>query len=37
MNTKNAPIKTPTGTKISCHQEAAMWMLMNNLDPGVAE
>src|SRR5699024_9725913 len=33
-------IKAPTGTKISCkgwHQEAAMRMLMNNLDPEVAE
>ncbi|NNK99124.1 MAG: urocanate hydratase [Xanthomonadales bacterium] len=40
MNTKNAPIKAPKGTKISCkgwHQEAAMRMLMNNLDPDVAE
>jgi urocanate hydratase len=40
MNTKNAPIKAPTGTKIVCkgwHQEAAMRMLMNNLDPDVAE
>ncbi|NOR20488.1 MAG: urocanate hydratase, partial [Xanthomonadales bacterium] len=40
MNTKNAPIKAPTGTQISCkgwHQEAAMRMLMNNLDPDVAE
>jgi len=33
-------IKAPTGTEISCrgwHQEAAMRMLMNNLDPDVAE
>jgi urocanate hydratase len=33
-------IKAPTGTAISCkgwHQEAAMRMLMNNLDPDVAE
>ena len=33
-------IKAPTGTKISCKgwiQEAAMRMLMNNLDPEVAE
>lgn len=33
-------IKAPTGTKISCkswHQEAAMRMLMNNLNPEVAE
>jgi urocanate hydratase len=40
MNTKNAPLKAPIGTKISCkgwHQEAAMRMLMNNLDPDVAE
>ena len=31
---------TPTGTKISCkgwHQEAALRMLSNNLDPAVAE
>jgi len=44
MNTKNAQLKTeiraPKGTKLSCkgwHQEAAMRMLMNNLDPDVAE
>ena len=33
-------IKAPTGTTLSCkgwHQEAAMRMLMNNLDPNVAE
>jgi urocanate hydratase len=33
-------IKAPTGTTLSCkgwHQEAAMRMLMNNLDPDVAE
>ncbi|KAA3607465.1 MAG: urocanate hydratase [Calditrichaeota bacterium] len=33
-------IKAPTGTEITCkgwHQEAAMRMLMNNLDPEVAE
>src|SRR5690606_35666579 len=33
-------IKSPTGSKISCKgwiQEAAMRMLMNNLDPDVAE
>jgi urocanate hydratase len=33
-------VKAPTGTEISCkgwHQEAAMRMLMNNLDPNVAE
>jgi urocanate hydratase len=35
-----AEIKAPTGTAISCqgwHQEAALRMLMNNLDPDVAE
>ncbi len=35
-----APIKAPTGTALSCkgwHQEAALRMLMNNLDPAVAE
>ena len=34
------PVKAPTGTVISCkgwHQEAAMRMLMNNLDEEVAE
>jgi urocanate hydratase len=34
------PIHAPTGTGLSCkgwHQEAAMRMLMNNLDPNVAE
>ena len=33
-------IQAPTGTQITCkgwHQEAAMRMLMNNLDPNVAE
>jgi urocanate hydratase len=33
-------IKAPTGTRLSCkgwHQEAALRMLMNNLDPAVAE
>ncbi|MCW8849311.1 MAG: urocanate hydratase, partial [Melioribacteraceae bacterium] len=33
-------IKAPTGTELSCKgwiQEAAMRMLMNNLDPDVAE
>ncbi|HEV2084114.1 MAG TPA: urocanate hydratase [Gemmatimonadales bacterium] len=33
-------IRAPTGTALSClgwHQEAAMRMLMNNLDPAVAE
>ena len=36
----NAPISAPTGTTLSCkgwHQEAALRMLMNNLDPAVAE
>jgi urocanate hydratase len=44
MNAKNAQLKTeiraPRGTKLTCkgwHQEAAMRMLMNNLDPDVAE
>ena len=40
METKEKIIKAPTGTKISCKgwiQEAAMRMLMNNLDPDVAE
>src|SRR5437588_3047829 len=35
-----ARIKSPHGSKISCkgwHQEAALRMLMNNLDPEVAE
>ena len=35
-----ASIHAPTGTTLSCrgwHQEAAMRMLMNNLDPNVAE
>jgi len=35
-----AQINAPTGTTLSCrgwHQEAAMRMLMNNLDPNVAE
>jgi len=33
-------VRAPTGTEISCkgwHQEAALRMLMNNLDPDVAE
>jgi urocanate hydratase len=37
---KHAPIHAPHGTELSCVgwiQEAAMRMLMNNLDPGVAE
>src|SRR5712672_3923522 len=35
-----APIRAPRGTTLSCkswQQEAAMRMLMNNLDPDVAE
>ena len=38
--TAHAPITAPTGTALSCkgwHQEAALRMLMNNLDPAVAE
>ena len=34
------PIRAPRGTALSCkgwHQEAALRMLMNNLDPEVAE
>jgi urocanate hydratase len=34
------PVKAPTGPDLSCkgwHQEAALRMLMNNLDPAVAE
>lgn len=40
METKLGSIKAPTGTEISCKgwiQEAALRMLMNNLDPDVAE
>lgn len=41
MNTNSLPeIRAPRGTKLSCKgwiQEAAMRMLMNNLDPDVAE
>jgi urocanate hydratase len=40
MDTKIKSIKAPTGMKISCKgwiQEAALRMLMNNLDPDVAE
>jgi urocanate hydratase len=36
----HAPITAPTGVALSCkgwHQEAALRMLMNNLDPAVAE
>src|SRR5215217_7074816 len=41
-STKYDPIKykTPTGTELSCKgwiQEAALRMLLNNLDPAVAE
>ena len=38
--TGRSPIHAPKGSEISCtgwHQEAAMRMLMNNLDPDVAE
>ncbi|MFB3153888.1 MAG: urocanate hydratase, partial [Candidatus Acidiferrales bacterium] len=34
------PVKSPRGTQLTCqgwHQEAALRMLMNNLDPEVAE
>ena len=37
---KNRKIRAPRGEQISCKgwiQEAAMRMLMNNLDPNVAE
>ena len=37
---RHAPIHAPTGSTLSCkgwHQEAALRMLMNNLDPDVAE
>ena len=37
---KSRLVKSPVGTKLSCKgwiQEAAMRMLMNNLDPDVAE
>jgi urocanate hydratase len=40
ITTTHEPIHAPTGTAIQCrgwHQEAAMRMLMNNLDPAVAE
>lgn len=40
MNTSSSPLRSPVGTALSCkgwHQEAAMRMLMNNLDPDVAE
>jgi urocanate hydratase len=38
--TKHAPVRSPRGTRISCkgwQQEAALRLLMNNLDPEVAE
>ncbi len=38
--TEYRPVSAPRGTELSCkgwHQEAAMRMLMNNLDPDVAE
>lgn len=40
MATANRTIKAPTGTQITCKSwltEAPLRMLMNNLDPGVAE
>ena len=40
MTTTSTEIRAPRGTKISCkgwQQEAALRMLMNNLDPEVAE
>ena len=40
MNSVNRQIKAPHGSILSCrgwHQEAALRMLMNNLDPDVAE
>ncbi|MEX2463803.1 MAG: urocanate hydratase, partial [Balneolaceae bacterium] len=40
MNPPNQSIRAPHGTELSCkgwHQEAALRMLMNNLDPDVAE
>src|SRR5271157_1687514 len=38
--TSRGPFRAPRGTQLSCkgwHQEAALRMLMNNLDPDVAE
>ena len=38
--TSPATVRAPTGNSLSCkgwHQEAALRMLMNNLDPAVAE
>jgi urocanate hydratase len=40
MTVSARSVRAPTGTAISCrgwHQEAALRMLMNNLDPAVAE
>ena len=40
MSARPPNIKAPIGSSLSCrgwHQEAAMRMLMNNLDPTVAE
>ena len=40
MSVPSFPIRAPRGTALSCrgwHQEAALRMLMNNLDPEVAE
>jgi urocanate hydratase len=40
MDTAATTVRAPTGTELSCrgwHQEAALRMLMNNLDPAVAE
>ncbi|NNG16163.1 MAG: urocanate hydratase [Gemmatimonadales bacterium] len=40
METRPSVVRAPTGTGLSCkgwHQEAALRMLMNNLDPEVAE
>jgi len=37
---KYSPVRAPRGSQLTCkgwHQEAAMRMLMNNLDPEVAE
>ena len=39
-STTYAPVRAPRGNQLSCKgwvQEAAMRMLMNNLDPDVAE
>src|SRR5918997_3370125 len=40
MNTSTRPVRAPRGPELSCRgwaQEAALRMLMNNLDPDVAE